>query len=71
MIRSSDPTLQAIADKLASADIIPGYPDIGAWFSGAIDTDQVEESAAEGSDDKIADFKAAISGSSAASSSPR
>jgi cytoskeletal protein CcmA (bactofilin family) len=45
--------------------------DFGCSFSGAIDTDQVEESAAEGSDDKIADFKAAISGSSAASSSPR
>ena len=40
--------------------------DFGCSFSGAVDTDQTEESARVDSDDKIADFKAAISGTGAA-----
>lgn len=47
--------------------------DFGCSFSGAIDTDTPEEPAGTAGDDKIADFKAAISGTgkAGAKSSPR
>ena len=45
--------------------------DFGCSFSGAIDTDPADESAAVDGDDKIADFKAAISGAGTGKSSPR